>query len=132
MCKTLFCLLFVTLPQQDFFQCKEDPRLIRAIVHVESRGNPVVISYAGAVGLMQVMPRSFRRWCTRRDPLCSALLLYAPLNLSEGCRVLQRWKRRARGNLRRSLQAYNCGNRGLRDLCGVSYANSVLRRTRRQ
>lgn len=131
MCNTLFCLLFVVLPQGDFTPCKEDPALIRAIIHVESRGSSTAVSYAGAVGLMQVMPRSFRRWCSRRDPLCSALLLYAPLNVSEGCRVLGRWKRRSRGNLRRALQAYNCGNRGLRDLCGVGYANNVLRRVRR-
>ena len=132
MCKTLFCLLFVTIPQSDFHKCKEDPRLIQAIVRVESRGYARAISKsAGAVGLMQVMPRSFRRWCKHKDPLCSALLLYPPLNMSEGCRILWRWKRRSKGNLRRALQAYNCGNRGLRDECGVRYANNVLRRVRR-
>jgi len=132
MCKTLFCLLFVTIPQSDFHVCKEDPRLIKSIIQVESRGYARAVSRsAGAVGLMQVMPKSFRRFCKHRDPVCSALLLYPQLNRAEGCRILWRWKRRSRGNLRRALQAYNCGNRGLRDECGVGYANNVLRRVRR-
>jgi soluble lytic murein transglycosylase-like protein len=37
-----------------------DPRLVRAIIHVESSGNPSAVSSAGATGLMGVMPASAR------------------------------------------------------------------------
>lgn len=40
-------------------QFKLEERLVRAIVQVESSGNPIAKSKKGAVGLMQIMPRSW-------------------------------------------------------------------------
>ncbi len=39
-----------------------DPLLLHAIAHVESRHNPQAVSPAGAIGLMQVMPATARRF----------------------------------------------------------------------
>lgn len=64
------------------------PELVGAIIEVESGGDPAAISSAGAVGLMQVMPREAGPWFADR-PTKSDLLDPA-LNLIYGCRIL-RW-----------------------------------------
>ena len=88
-----------------------------AIEHVESRGNTWAVSSAGARGLRQVMPSVARvpRW-----------LLHVPIvGRAEGDRVLGRWLRRCRGNVRCALRAYNCGNAGIAGKCGSGYARAV-------
>ena len=88
-----------------------------AIEHVESRGNTWAVSPAGARGLRQVMPSVAR---------VPALLLHVPvIGRAEGDRVLSRWLRRCRGELRCALRAYNCGNKGIVGKCGVAYAAAV-------
>lgn len=37
-----------------------EPRLLRAIIQVESGGNPLAVGGVGEVGLMQLNPRSFK------------------------------------------------------------------------
>lgn len=39
-----------------------DPLLLHAIAYVESRHNPKAVSHAGAIGMMQVMPATARRF----------------------------------------------------------------------
>ncbi|MBI4764187.1 MAG: lytic transglycosylase domain-containing protein [Deltaproteobacteria bacterium] len=39
-------------------QYEINPLLIKAIIHVESRFDPLAVSHRGAVGLMQIRPRS--------------------------------------------------------------------------
>jgi hypothetical protein len=38
-----------------------EPRLLRAIIHVESGGNALAVGGVGEVGLMQLNPRSFKQ-----------------------------------------------------------------------
>jgi len=38
-----------------------NPALVRAVMHVESRGDAVAISPKGAIGLMQIMPANYER-----------------------------------------------------------------------
>jgi hypothetical protein len=73
----------------------------RGLPHVESRNNALAVSWRGARGRWQVMPR------------------YA--------RMLRRWQKRCRGDARCALRAYACGNRALRDerACG-RYAAAVM------
>ncbi|MEE9424729.1 MAG: transglycosylase SLT domain-containing protein [Methylococcales bacterium] len=51
-------------------QHKLDPKLIHAIIRAESAYNHLAVSRAGAVGLMQLMPATARRFgvTDRRDP----------------------------------------------------------------
>lgn len=99
-----------------------DVKTISAMEWVESRGNTMAVGRAGERGLLQVIPKwsRFPGWA-----------LHIPaVNRAEGCRILTRWKARAKGNKVLALQAYNGGNVGLHDRCSRcrSYARAVLRR----
>jgi soluble lytic murein transglycosylase-like protein len=81
-----------------------DPRLVKAIMIAESRGNPNAVSRKGARGLMQIMP------CTARS-----LALKHPFDPSEnieaGAIYLKRLHKRFTGNTELILAAYNAGPR---------------------
>jgi soluble lytic murein transglycosylase-like protein len=67
------------------------PDLVAAMIYLESRGDPNVISPAGAVGLMQVMPSDtgvprYDKWF--KDRPTTAELLNPQTNLEWGVRVL--------------------------------------------
>lgn len=101
-----------------------DTETIDAMAWVESRGNTFAVGGSGERGLLQVIPK----WS-----VVPGLLLHVPaVGRMEGCRILQRWQRRAKGNKFLALQAYNGGNPGLKNECTkcTSYAKAVLRRKR--
>lgn len=100
------------------------PEPIRAAVeYVECRGELDAVSPAGCLGPMQVCPR----W----SMVSREVLLNHEANRMEGTRMLALWHRKAHGNWRRALAAYNCGNAGLKGKCGKGYAAQVLRLARR-
>ncbi|RME33499.1 MAG: lytic transglycosylase domain-containing protein [Gammaproteobacteria bacterium] len=76
--------------------------LIHAVVTAESAYDPNAVSRAGAVGLMQLMPDTARRFgvSNRRDPL---------QNLKGGSRYLAELLRQFRNDLVLALAAYNAG-----------------------
>lgn len=79
-----------------------DPRLVAAIVHVESRNKASATSHKGAMGLMQVMPKTADA-TEIHDP-------YHPLdNLMGACRYLRELMNRYRRKLPLVLAAYNAG-----------------------
>lgn len=79
-----------------------DARLLHAIVSVESAYNPHARSPAGALGLMQVIPATGKRF--------GAEDLFDPLqNLRAGTAYLVWLKRRFDGDLNLMLAAYNAG-----------------------
>lgn len=102
-----------------------DPNLIAAVMTVESGGDPNALSYAGAVGLLQVMPRDVPGFSSR--PWASQL--YDPdVNLAWGGRILASEIEWAKGDLTLALGAYYDGR--ARSLAGWArtraYAQKVM------
>ena len=81
-----------------------DPDLIRAVISVESAGNPRAVSRKGARGLMQVMPATGRELGVN-DP---AHLFDIRANVTAGTRYL-RYTYDRFGNWPDALGAYNAG-----------------------
>jgi hypothetical protein len=82
-----------------------DPDLIASIIFEESHGFPNQISFAGAVGLMQIMPQEAGfSWRPTRDEL-----LLPAANLSWGTRTFSQVMQQAEGSMSRALAAYNGG-----------------------
>jgi soluble lytic murein transglycosylase-like protein len=79
-----------------------DPDLLHAIMAVESNANPRARSHAGAIGLMQVMPATGRRF--------GAIDLYDPVvNMRASAAYLKTLQRMFGNDLRLVLAAYNAG-----------------------
>ena len=76
--------------------------LIHAVIDIESAYDPNAISRAGAVGLMQLMPATARRYgvANRRNPSA---------NLTGGTRYLKDLLLRFDSNLELALAGYNAG-----------------------
>lgn len=89
-----------------------DPNLVRAIVRVESNFNPSAVSPKGALGLMQLIPSTARRFGVSDvfDP---------GANLDGGVRYLKYLMNLYGGDLRLSLAAYNAGENAVADHNGI-------------
>lgn len=93
------------------------PGLVMAVIDAESRFDRWAVSYAGAVGLMQVMPFWPERLGMRRHELTRI----AP-NIRMGCAILRHYLQRERNDVQKALARYN-GSIGRRD-----YADLVIQR----
>jgi hypothetical protein len=95
-----------------------DPNLVCSIMFEESKGDPNIVSPAGAIGLLQVMPFPWRP---------SAAALHDPaINLNSGTKTLSEIIRQAQGRLHIALMAYNSGWRQLNISLARSFARKVL------
>lgn len=78
------------------------PALLLAVIKAESSFNPMVISKAGAVGLMQLVPETAIRHGVRH-------LYDTNENITGGAKHLRYLLNRFHGNTRLALAAYNAG-----------------------
>lgn len=90
------------LIRQQARQYKVDPSLVMAVIHAESAYDKNAISRAGAVGLMQLMPGTAKRFgvSNRND---------ATQNIQGGVRYLRYLLELFNFNIRLTLAAYNAG-----------------------
>lgn len=93
------------------------PGLVMAVIDVESRFNRWAVSYAGAVGLMQVMP-----FWPRELGMTNDELVRVQKNIRMGCTILKFYLDREKGDYARALARYN-GSLGRR-----TYSDLVLGR----
>jgi soluble lytic murein transglycosylase-like protein len=89
-------------------EVKIPPGLLMALIEVESGFNRYAVSYAGAVGLMQVMPFWPENLGMRRHQLTKA-----PENIRMGCAIFRFYLKRETNNVARALARYN-GSSGQR------------------
>lgn len=95
------------------------PELVLAVIDIESNFDRYAISYAGARGLMQIMPFWLKEIGRPDDNLFDV-----PTNLRFGCTILRHYIDREKGDLAKGLARYN-GSVGRR-----VYSDKVLNRLR--
>lgn len=90
-----------------------DAALIRAVISVESGYNPAAVSSAGAVGLMQLMPKTAQRYnvSDRHDP---------EQNIQGGTQYLRDLLQMFNNNLHLAIAAYNAGEQAV-----MKYGNRI-------
>jgi hypothetical protein len=88
------------------------PELVAAVVQAESKFSPRARSGAGAIGLMQLVPRT-GRWMGAQD-------LHNPAqNISAGAKYLKYLHERFNGNETSVIAAYNAGEGNVKRFRGV-------------
>jgi soluble lytic murein transglycosylase-like protein len=88
------------------------PELVAAVAHTESKFKPTARSAAGAVGLMQLVPRT-GRWLGARD------LTNPADNIMAGAKYLRYLTDRFNGDQQKVIAAYNAGEGNVRRFNGV-------------
>jgi len=88
------------------------PELVAAVVHTESKFKPTARSNRGAIGLMQLVPRT-GRWLGARD------LTNPAENIMAGAKYLRYLSDRFNGDEQKVIAAYNAGEGNVRRFRGV-------------
>ncbi|HXG24617.1 MAG TPA: lytic transglycosylase domain-containing protein [Chthonomonadales bacterium] len=88
------------------------PDLVRAVIQVESDGNPRAVSHKGALGLMQLMPEEVKGYGIR-DPFDPEQ------NIAAGTRQLAEKLKLFNGDVALALAAYNAGTGAVRKYGGI-------------
>lgn len=88
------------------------PELVAAVVHTESKFVPTARSHAGAVGLMQLVPKT-GRWMGARD------LTNPAQNIAAGTKYLRYLSDRFDGDQQKVIAAFNAGEGNVRRFGGV-------------
>ena len=89
-----------------------DPAIIFAIIKAESNYDPYAVSKAGAVGLMQLMPKTARELGVRNS-------FNPKQNIHGGVKYFSRLLNKFTGNQTLALAAYNAGSRKVLEHNGV-------------
>jgi len=96
-----------------------DPRLVKAIIKVESNWRPRVISSEGAIGLMQVMPKTAKTYGVKRHELFNP-----EINIRVGCAILKDYQKKSK-SLKQALTKYVGGDGNYYRKVMSAYAKSV-------
>ena len=88
------------------------PELVAAVVQAESRFKPTARSGAGAIGLMQLVPRT-GKWMGAKD------LTNPAQNVAAGAKYLKYLNERFDGNETKVIAAYNAGEGNVKRFGGV-------------
>ena len=88
------------------------PELVAAVVHTESRFVPTARSHAGAIGLMQLVPKT-GRWLGAKD------LTNPVQNITAGAKYLKYLTDRFDGDQQKAIAAYNAGEGNVRRFHGM-------------
>lgn len=93
---------FSDIVKKKALRYRVDPKLVHAVIQTESAYNAAAVSSAGAVGLMQLMPDTAKRYgvVDRRDP---------DQNIEGGTRYLKDLIEMFTPNLDLAVAAYNAG-----------------------
>jgi len=89
------------------------PELVAAVAHTESKFVPTARSNRGAVGLMQLVPKT-ARWLGARGSLTDPTQ-----NIMAGAKYLKYLTDRFDGNTQKAIAAYNAGEGNVRRFGGV-------------
>ena len=97
-----------------------DPYLVASLIRQESEFNPVAVSRANAVGLMQLLPRTGKLVAhqvamKRYSP---SQLYTAPVNLELGTRYFRGMVDKFGGSFEQALAAYNAGDNRVEEWMG--------------
>ncbi len=99
-----------------------DPDFIAAVINEESNGDPSVVSHAGAVGLMGVMPTGpGLEWRPSQEELKNPMV-----NLRWGVAILSEVVKQSGGDLYAALAAYSGGWDQVESRVPRAYAATVL------
>jgi soluble lytic murein transglycosylase len=104
-----------------------DPALLAAVVYAESRFDPDARSAAGAVGLMQLLPRTARGIALRTGGtrFVVADLRNPDINVRYGSWYIDHLRAHYHGNVRLALAAYHAGqgnvDRWQREGAGIAF-----------
>lgn len=113
------------IAEREALRAQLNPAIIRAVMHVESRGKQYAESPVGAIGLLQIMPAN-----AKRCGLAHWSKLYEPeANVRCGVRILSE-EMKTYNDVFKALVAYNGGPRAVKTALpeSVRYAQNVLNR----
>jgi len=97
-----------------------DPYLVASLIRQESEFNPVAVSRANAVGLMQLLPRTGKLVAHQvaMKRYNASQLYTAPVNLELGTRYFRGMVDKFGGSFEQALAAYNAGSDRVEDWMG--------------
>ena len=109
--RLLYPLYYTDLLQKHTTRYEIDPLFVAAMIREESRYNADIVSYAGAIGLMQIMPATGRELAGRlKIPRFNTKMLYNPdINIQMGSWYMKSLMNQFDNNHSLVAGAYNGG-----------------------